>query len=479
MVPSSDQLIDKCSTQEFQTIKDAFNKENIILTESNGWVSTTEVFLTADEEDAPGAALVHPSVRHLAIWLKVGVANRPTVDLAIDWLANLEPGQSLTADELRRVRSLMPRYPERIWSECGHWLNLEGEWTPTVELVYSLTMQTLVAWKHLFKPIKQKTADLQKLSADVCDQHPFATLRSLAQSIEDRFEDHFSGLPDPQKKPWLHALGSGLRRLVLDDHTDTQRVRELANRLTVTHWQPASGLQTVPYIDGIPAGTPRRIDVLWKDSLLYVEDRSTAKMAKAVAQEQGRVFNNQEVADAIKLCYDRSPEFVLEYLEENFKLMPEVQIDPISETRKPKSNDDQSEVTTQEEKRPSDPISDQNEPQRPGKDDIANDDEGNTVVRNEQSEDADFNLSSDSGELGDHEDEDEFAPAPRRSHPRPAKPKLIERFAAANGYAWDNSEGRFNHKNGGWLERVSGNSSVGAVFAFRRVLQCYWVKRPV
>ena len=183
-----DQLVDRCSTQEFQTIKDAFINEKIILTEGNGWASAAEVFLAADEEDVPGAALVHPSVRHLAIWLKVGVANRPTVDLAIDWLANLEPGQSLTADELRRVRSLMPRYPERIWSECGHWLNLEGEWTPTVELVYSLTMQTLVAWKHLFKPIKQKTADLQKLSADVCDQHPFATLRSWpkASRIDSR-----------------------------------------------------------------------------------------------------------------------------------------------------------------------------------------------------------------------------------------------------------------------------------------------------
>lgn len=473
-----DQLVDRCSTQEFQTIKDAFINEKIILTEGNGWASAAEVFLAADEEDVPGAALVHPSVRHLAIWLKVGVANRPTVDLAIDWLANLEPGQSLTADELRRVRSLMPRYPERIWSECGHWLNLEGGWTPTEELVYSLTMQTLVAWKHLFKPIKQKTADLQKLSADVCDQHPFATLRSLAQSIEDRFEDHLSGLPDPQKRPWLNALGSGLRRLVLDDQNDTQRVRELANRLTGTHWQPASGLQTVPYIDGIPSGTPRRIDVLWKDSLLYVEDRSTAKMAKAVAQELGRVFNKQEVADAIKLCYDRSPEFVLEYLEENFKLMPEEQIDPISETCKPKSNDDQDEVTTQEENRPTDPNTAQDDPQRPGEDDnIVNVDEGNTGVENEQSEDADVNATSESDELGENDDEGESAPAPRRPHPGPAKPRLIERFAAANGYARDNSEGRFYHKNGGWLERVSGNS-----FPWERyspsgeLLQCYWVK---
>lgn len=175
-----DQLVNKCSTDEFEEIRDAFADEKIILTEGNGWGTATEVFLAADEEDVPGAALVHPSVRHLTLWHKVGVADRPTADLAIDWLASLESGQSLSADEVRRVRSLLPRYPERIWSECGHWLNLEGEWTPTEDLVYSLTMQSLVAWKHLFKPIKQKTADLQKLSADVCEQHPFSALRPLA-----------------------------------------------------------------------------------------------------------------------------------------------------------------------------------------------------------------------------------------------------------------------------------------------------------
>jgi hypothetical protein len=474
-----DQLVDRCSTQEFQTIKEAFNNEKIILTEGNSWSNAAEVFLAADEVDVPGAALVHPSVRHLAIWLKVGVANRPTVNLAIDWLTSLEPGQSLTVDELRRVRSLMPRYPERIWSECGHWLNLEGEWTPTEELVYSLTMQTLVAWRHLFKPIKQKTADLQKLSADVCDQHPFATLRSLSQSIEDRFEDHLSHLPDPQKRPWLNALGSGLRRLVLDDQNDTQRVRELAHRLTVTHWQPALGLQTVPYIDGTPSGTPRRIDVLWKESLLYVEDRSTAKMAKVVAQELGRVFNKQEIADAIKLCYDRTPEFVLEYLEENFNLMPEAQIDTIGgEACKSRSDDNGQKDVTAQDNQARAQITTHNEPQQTEEGGaIANEEKGNTGVENEQSEDADVNATSESGELGENGEDGESAAAPRRHHPRPARPSLIERFAAANGYARDNSEGRFYHKNGGWLERVSGNSFPWERYSSSgELLQCYWIK---
>ena len=467
-----DQLVNKCSTDEFEEVKDAFADEKIILTEGKGWGTAAEVFLAADEEDVPGAALIHPSVRHLTLWHKVGVADRPTADLSIEWLAGLESGQSLTADEVRRVRSLLPRYAERIWRECGHWLNIEGEWTPTGDLVYSLTMQSLVAWKHLFKPIKQKTADLQKLSIDVWEQHPFSALRPLAQSLEDRFEDQLYGLPDPQKMPWLNALGAGLRRIALDDQDETRRVRELANRLTGTGWQVASGLQTVPYIDGTPAGTPRRIDVLWKDSLLYVEDRSAAKMAKAVAQELGRVFNKPEITDAIKLCYDRPPEFVLEYLEENFKLLPREQVGPIRDTSKQADETgEQGEFTNDEEATSADQTDADATRQTEG-------DDHDTEFADEPDVDETF----EDGDLDEDQDDDKFdeedeREPTRRKQFKPATPSLMERFAKANGYAKDGSD-RFYHTDGSWIEKVSGGHS----FPWERrsaggeLLQCYWDK---
>jgi hypothetical protein len=455
-----DQLVNKCSTDEFKKIKDAFADEKIILTESSGWGTAAEVFLAADEQDVPGAALVHPSVRHLTLWHKVCVADRPTADLAIGWLASLESGQSLSADEVRRVRSLLRRYPERIWSECGHWLNLEAEWTPTEDLVYSLTMQSLVAWKHLFKPIKQKTADLQKLSADVCEQHPFSALRPLVQSIEDRFEDQLYGLPEPQKMPWLNALGAGLRRIALDDQDETRRVRELANRLACTGWQVASGLQTVPYIDGTPAGTPRRIDVLWKDSLLYVEDRSPAKLAKPVAQEIGRVFNKQEITDAILYCFNRSPEDVVEYLEENFRLLPEEQVGPIRDTSKDVDEaEEQDETAKDDENTSADQTADDATPTTEGDD-----------------QHTEFDDEPDDDELDEEDEEDEPQPT-RRKQFKPAKPSLMERYAKANGYAKDGSD-RFYHTDGSYIEKVSG----GHIFPWERrsaggiVLQCYWDK---
>jgi hypothetical protein len=338
-------------------------------------------------------------------------------------------------------------------------------------------MQSLVAWKHLFKPIKQKTADLQKLSADVCEQHPFSALRPLALSIEDRFEDQLFGLPDPQKVPWLNVLGAGLRRIDLDDPDEASRVRELANRLAGTGWQVATGLQTVPYIDGTPAGTPRRIDVLWKDSLLYVEDRSSAKMAKAIAQELGRVFNKQEITDAIKLCYDRSPEFVLEYLEENFKLLPEEQAGPTRKTGEPSGEaGDQEGAADKGETTPT-TSTDLDATQPTGGDDASDSDIDDVIDTGRPSSEGDeFEPDHDVDEFEEDDEDHDPAPAPRK-HPKPAKPSLMERYAKVNGYAKDGTD-RFYHPDGSWIEKVSGGHS----FPWERrsaageLLQCYWDK---
>lgn len=444
-----DQLIVKCSTEEFEEIKNVFAHEKIILTEDNGWACVAEVFLTADEEDVPGAALVHSSVRHLTLWHKVGIKDRPTADLAIQWLAGLESGLSLSQDELRRVRSLLPRYPKRIWSECGHWLNLEGEWTPVEHLAYSLTMQSLVPWKHLFKTVKQKTADLQKLSAEVCTQYPFSELRSLAGIIEDRLQYNPHGLPDPEKMPWIIALGTGLRRIVLDDQDETKRVHELANRLASTGWQVVTGLQTVPYINGEPAGTSRCIAVLWENSLLYVENRSTAKMANAIAQELGRVFNKHEIADAIKLCYDRSPQFIEEYLKENFNLKSEEDVDLIDGNLKRELGQDGTATKGDTGQNVSTP-KDAND--KPGVEDVV--EHSNAKGKDEKEEPA----------------------RPRRKPTKSPKPSLIERFAEAKGYVQDGAD-RFCHPKGGCIQKVSGQS-----FPWERrsasgeLLECYWPK---
>ena len=133
-----DQMLDTASTTEATKIQNVFSTEKLILTESGGWATAGGVFLNADEEDVPGAAIVRASVRDLALWHKVGVADRPNADLALKWLSELPSEKSLSQDDLRRVRALLARHPGRVWSETGHWLNLAAQWAPVANLSYRL-----------------------------------------------------------------------------------------------------------------------------------------------------------------------------------------------------------------------------------------------------------------------------------------------------------------------------------------------------
>ena len=422
---SLDRLFDRCSTEEINAIKTAFGDNRMILTEQGNWASTEEVFLTTDEDGVPGTVLIHPSLRPLALWRKIGVPDRPSADQAIDWLKGLPSGESLTARDARRARTLMSGYPRRIWDECGHWLNLLGEWMPINRLAYSLTMQSLVLWDHLFPGVKARTANFQSLSSETCHSYPFSALPTIGGVIEERFRGQ-SGLLSAQEKPWVTALGKGLQRVVLEDADLTERVQGLADRLSRTRWQVAAGLESEPYIDGTPAGTPRPIEVLWRDDILYVQRGSPAKMARLVPQEIARAFNHQDITDAIKLCYERPLEFINEYLEDNFNLALPQENDHLDDW-------DSNEKAPDTEE--SDVLVDQELDDQPTNNDLAE-------------------VEAPSPEEDDGED---GPPAPRPTRPNMApRPGMIERFARAQGFSM-NGSGKFYHEDGSSLERTPGN----------------------
>ena len=426
---SLDQLFDNCSTEEQRQIRTAFAASNLILAEHDGWASTEEVFLNPDDDDVPGATLIHPSLRELALWRKIGVADRPTVDLVMEWLQGLRSGQRLNPDEMRRVRTLLPNYPSRIWDECGHWLDLEGQWMPVGQLAYSLTMQSLVPWNHLFPMVKAKTADFRLLSSETCQSSPFWDLPRLSGVIEERFQERLFELVNPQPKTWLTTLGAGLQWIVLDDASQMAKVRELAQRLSQTRLQLAGGLESVPYIDDTPAGTSRATEAHWGGDLLYVQKGSSAKVAGAVTHEIAKAFDRQEITDAVKLCYERDPGFINEYLDESFNLAP-------AEEDKPVGPLDGSPV----------------EDQQPGVD--------MPPVAINHGVGTDTDDIFDSGPI----DKDINGEMPAATvdggsstvvvrHHRPPQPSVIERFFQARGFS-TNGNGRFRHGNGDWAEKT-------------------------
>ncbi|MEQ8853912.1 ATPase [Gimesia sp.] len=479
-----DQLFQKCSTAESITVRDAFTSDSLILSQDGNWYSKAEVFLNSAEDDVPDVPLVHPSVRHLTLWQKIGVAERPTADLAIEWLKELPSGNKLSADELRRVRNLLPRFPLKIWEECGHWLSLDGIWVDVKSLKYSLTMQSLVAWRHLFQPVKQNTADLQRLDAEMCQQPPFSELPTLSSRIEDRCFEGLFDLEVPVAKPWMLSLGNGIARIELDEPEYQETVRRLGSRLASSLWQVTSGLESVPYIDGTPAGTARPIQVLWKDDRLYVDDRPLAQLFKAITQELSRMFDRGDIGDAIRACVERSPDFIQDYLEENFRLSP-----PDSD-KTTEAEDAAYHASSGEQLTDSDLENYHNTVEdidlESGVDDMG----GAESEADDPSDDGDESVDGmmDDGTSdvadesnGEHSNFDEDKAQDTRqqksSPPRkPPKPSLIELMAAEAGFSKEGTD-RYFHPDGSWLQKANGSTFPWEHYSGDgRLVQNYWVK---
>lgn len=433
-----DQMLDGCSTADAQNIRTAFKTEKLILAQDGTWVTSGGVFLAGDEEDVPGAAVVRASVLDLSLWHRVGVADRPSADLALQWLGTLASGKGLSADDARRVRTLLVRYPTRIWEECGHWLNLVGEWAPVETLAYGLSMQTLFRWSHLHEWVKRKTADFQRLSGEVVQAPPFSALPALSDLVEEHFNQPslLAGMED--RRAWLTAFGNQLGRIELADAGETERVRALAEAIAATSWVQTPKLEVVPYLDGVPAGTARLTDILWLERKLFVSPLSKAKLAKRVPEEIGRNLSS-DIRAALAYAFERSPEDIREYLEENFTLSPEHIV--VAST-----------VATQ-------PVAE------PG------DDDGVDQVAEDAQSDAEL---TDAADLLTAEDEATPQPVPTlptgepdrelietelatrpRAAPKPPRPSVMARFAATQGYKAD-GEDRFFHADGSWIGRANG-----------------------
>ena len=436
-----DQMFANCSTADCQKIKQTLHTEKLILTQDGAWSTASSVFLMADEEDVPDAAVICGSVSDLTLWWKVGVENRPTVELVIAWLQSLESGAVLSPEDARRVRSLLARHPVRIWTECGHWLNLAGEWSPVERLVYAITMQSLLPWRHFHPWVKQMTADLQWLPGEVTSKTPFSELPPLAAHVEERFQDAFLSAGQLIEKEWMRILGTELCRIEIGSKDETEKVRAVASRLAKTRWLETEDPTVIPYIDGKPAGTFRRAPVVWLDSHLYTDKLfSKAKLARRVPEELSKFFANSDIRTALDYSYDRSAHDVREYLAENFSLASPVALPPDSvapavgetEEHQPEegSTPSLSALGTDEFAMSSDEVGVANEPKEGVQDTGASCDDG-TKQQFPEVVDKHPRSTSKLRRLG-----------------------IMERFAKAKGFRED-GKSRFFHESGSWIGKTS------------------------
>ena len=453
-------MLPRCNTDDLDEARSAFANERLILTAESEWTSTGEVFQHADDNDVPDAPVIHPQVRQFSMWTRLGVADRPSLELVLRWVQSLDPGSRLDPQDAKRVRGFLRTRPVKVWQELGHWLSLDGTWEPISQLSFRLTMQGLTKWSDLFPSIKARTANLQMLPAEVCEQPPFSTLPNLAACVQYRITQREHNAPSSFCQHWLLAFAQGLLRVKLKDEDQTLRVWEVAERLSRTVWQPFRAIRITPFVDNTPAGQPHAPQVLWDELTLYVHDGPLTKLFKPLVDELARPFGMSEITEAIRTCIDRTEAWIEDYLAATFELMPApVKSAPKAESdAAPESTESsESEISNDKPQATDDPES--------GDDDADAGEDVGDLVDNES--DADVDDPDDSAE-------NEPTRATRDRKPR-TDPTLIAQYAALKGYRWSDALNRYQHSDGTWIEKAEGTFNWQKISATGVVIRRYWV----
>jgi hypothetical protein len=330
---------------------------------------------------------------------------------------------------------------------------------PVEELAYSLSMQSLVHYRHLHEWVKRRTADFQRLPGDIVGKPPLCDVPSLAGQIEERIQDQ--GLPSctPIRLDWLEALGTELSRVEVDSEAETERIRSLAVRLSKTRRLEVPTIEIIPYIDGTPAGTPRQADVLWLGECLYVKPLAKAKLARCIPEEIARAFGRPEIKAALDYSFERSAVIVTDYMRENFSLRSALVPSP-ADSSAPGQDD-----ATVDSESPIGPESRGNasgEKLGPESDGFVQGEPATLSTQDDQKQAPIVDISDAAPHV--------------HGRPRPAVPSIMERFAKSQGLRAD-GEARFYHKDGSWISKAHGVPFPWERFASSGDLMCrYWAK---
>lgn len=440
-----DQLVGTSSTDEMTEISLAFKSEALILGHDGSWNKTAGVAIALSDDDFPGAISIIPSVAHLSLWRKIGVTERPTFELALEWLSSLPEEKPLGAQDQTRVRSLLGRYPLRIIEDSGKWLSLSGHWLPFPKFRYAVSMQTLARWKHLHDWVKVETANFQMLTSEWLAQPPFSGLLPLSSAIDEKLTEKIEVNPANSISPkWLNSFGKLLRRVELNTDDETIRISSLGRRMELTVQCQSNKLEIVPYVNGVPAGIARRAEILWIENTLFISTTNKAKAAKIVPEEI-TISLNEELKTAAAYAYERKDTDIEDYMTENFKLRSNSHVQEQLPHDEPTENDE-----------------------------IENDMAGSAQVDNVE---ALQDIISPAVEVGDrvignkaeNADATESNGAKDGAEPNAAnepvivKPRastvekrsVLESFAEAQGFKKD-ANNRYFHSDGRWLARTHG-----------------------
>jgi hypothetical protein len=376
--------------------------------------------------------VVHSAAHGLALWLRLGVPERPALEKSLEWLKTLAAGTRLEGVSHRRATVALTRGGRRVWDELGHWLSLDQTWEAVTTLKYRVSMRNLTRWEKLTAPTKRAAADLRMLHGEVAEETPFTITRPLAEAISMQVTNAQPIPGRPRRVEWLQPLAEGLSRVKLPDEATTAKVREVARRLLNTSWQTVGLLEVTPYIDGTPAGEPLMPKVLWSETKLYVADQSTVRLYRELRDELARPFGESSVMEAVAHCIDRDAEFVREYLAANFELDAQAELPATPEPVAADGAD-------------GDSATGQGEPDAGG-------DDGEQKPEDTATATGATDSASEEAQPGDDDATEALPPQPEKPT-KPKEPTFMDRYARARGFRWREDERCYSHESGAWIAK--------------------------
>ena len=215
---------------------------------------------------------------------------------------------------------MLKRHPLRIWHEVGHWLDLSGRWTAVAGLDHAWDSRQRVAISNLHEWVKQRVADLRLLPAETVASEPFSTLIPLEKAVANRILTDTGAATDIAELPWLHAFGSALLRMTLEDEDRTAEAREAGRRFIEIRLLGSPSILVTPYFEDKPAGTAKNQEIAWIGQTLFTVALSSARLARLLPEHLGRALPTDSLREALYYCYERPVPDVVRYMEENFDL---------------------------------------------------------------------------------------------------------------------------------------------------------------
>jgi hypothetical protein len=232
-----------------------------------------------------------------------------------------------------------------------------------------------------------------------------------------------------EELPWLHAFGSAVLRVSLEDEGKTAEAREAGRMFIEIGLRVSPSIQVTPYFEGKPAGTAKNQEIAWIGQTVFTVAISSARLARLLPEHLGRAMPTESLREALFYCYDRPVQDVVHYMEENFDL---------TEEHAPSSAEKNPQPLNGNAGTPDPPPADQPDP--PPTEELQPPSEDPSEDPPEAPPEPDPDTAG--------EPEHDPAPAKRR---KPSGPGLMEQFALARGFHRDGEA--FVHPDGSRIVR--------------------------